>query len=77
MSDKILSKLDNYINTLQEETRVDEKDYKITASDSAMSGKIVVDLSQLPRNLQKTAIKNLQNGDYSVDDIAGWLVINT
>ena len=71
MSDKILSKLDNYINTLQEETRVDEKDYKITASDSAMSGKIVVDLSQLPRNLQKTAIKNLQNGDYSVDDIAG------
>lgn len=73
----ITEKLNNFINSSESKQNIDEKEYKITASDSLMSGKVVIDLSQLPRSIQKSAMNNLENGSYSVDDIAGWLIINT
>lgn len=76
MNDKLMEKLNTYIDS-EQNNKIDEKDYEITASDTTMTGKIVIDLSQLPRNLQKTAVKNLDSGDYNVDEIAGWLIINT
>jgi len=76
MNNKLMEKLNTYICNEQKE-KIDEKDYEIIASDTAMTGKIVIELGQLPRNLQKIAINKLKSGDYTIDDIASWLVINT
>lgn len=66
----ITEKLNNYINS-SETKEINEKDYEITASDSLIKGKVVIDFSNLPRSIQKSAQESLKNGDYSVDTIAG------
>lgn len=73
----ITEKLDRFINSSEDKHNINEKDwYDISASDTMMSGKVVIDFSGLPDRTQKSALKNLENGNYSVDTIAGWLIVN-
>lgn len=72
----ITEKLNRYINTIEGNERVEEKEFQLTASDSMNDGKITINLNDLPREYAKTARKKLKQGDFSVDDIANLLVIN-